>query len=385
MTSFLVILAGGFVKAFVQGVLTAALAFMAAMPGVGSAYLSAFAGIGAASQIVSSLASGFVAERLGLRRVLVSSGVLSVGAALLFLVSSGGSAWMAANVAKGLFFGIAAALLPVLMAATVPVGRIGRASGAFQLSQQVGGVSGAFAGAVVAGVWGASPAKALRADFVLMAVPALAFLLLAARMKVADAFLRARTSCEEGRCGLAGCGRAVLFMVFMSACGVGTLLEYSVLIFARRGLEVAAASGFFVLVNVLCIGAVALSTSLAGRLGETVRVRLGAVGMVVGLSGAGFAHGWSFSGAIALAAVSFSFGPGACAWGLVPRLIAPQFRTRGTAIAIVAGQLVSLLLTTAFLPVMDCLGLATWLGCFGIIALLMALGAGVIGRKILPV
>ena len=43
-----VVLSGGFLKSFNQGLLTAALACLALQPGVDSVYLSAFAGIGAA-------------------------------------------------------------------------------------------------------------------------------------------------------------------------------------------------------------------------------------------------------------------------------------------------------------------------------------------------
>lgn len=381
--AFPVIVAGGFAKSFVQGLLTAALVFMAVTPGVGSGYLAVFAGVGAASQILSSLVSAFLVERLGLRRVIVASGVLSFGSAVLFFGTSGGVSWVVANVAKGLFFGVAAAVLPVLMTATVPPDLIGRASGLFQMSQQVGGVSGALAGAAVAAVVGDAPAKALRTDFILMAVPALVFLLLSVRMRGVVTAGCGQAPRKWGDIGWTACGRAVLFMVFMSACGVGTVLEYSVLLLARHGLDAAAASGMSVIVSVLCIGAVALSALLAVRLCESARVRIGAVGMAVGLTGAAFAHGWLFAGAIALAAASFSFGPGTCAWGLVPRLIAPRYRTRGTAFAIVTGQLVSLLLTTAFLPIMDRLGLGFWLVCFGIISTVMVFGASVFERKVL--
>ena len=381
--ALLVIVAGGFAKAFVQGLLAAALVFMAVTPGVGSGYLAVFAGLGAASQIISSLVSAFLAERFGLRRVIVASGVLLFGSAVLFFVTSGGISWMVANVTKGLFFGVAAAVLPVLMTATVSSDHIGRASGMFQLSQQVGGVSGALAGAAVAALGGDAPAKALRTDFILMAVPALAFLLLSVGMRDAVVPGCGQTPRKRGEIRWTACGSAVLFMVFMSACGVGTILEYSVLLLARHGFDAAAASGMSVLVSVLCIAAVALSASLAVRMRESTRVRIGAVGMAVGLTGAALAHGWPFAVAVALAAVSFSFGPGTCAWGLVPRLITPRYRTRGTAMAIVAGQLVSLLLTTAFLPVMDRLGLGFWLVCFGIISAIMALGASVLEKKVL--
>ena len=375
-----VVLSGGFLKSFNQGILTAALACLALLPGVDSAYLSAFAGIGAASQILSSFAAGSVAGRFGLRKTLFAVVALAVLSVVLFCVPGDRTGWVCGNVAKGFSFGLIAVLMPVILASGGNRAEADRASGAFQLSQQVGGILGALAGAAFAYVWRNDPAAALRADFLAMAVPAVLFLL-AIRNFGGEGAVAVRKEEPARKLHLAACGQSVLFMVFMSACGVGTVMEYLAVVFLRRGLDLSGSCAVSAVVSALPVAAVVLSTALAVRMDAFRRVALGALGMAAGLSLAAFARGTLFATCLALASVSFAFGPGACAWGIVPRLIAPPYRARGTSVAIVSGQLVSLALTTAFLPSLDRLGLGTVLAAFAIMSAVMAIVVTAMGRK----
>ena len=375
-----VVLSGGFLKSFNQGILTAALACLALLPGVDSAYLSVFAGIGAASQILSSLAAGSVVERFGVRKTLFAVVALAGLSVVLYCIVGGRTGWVCGNIAKGFYFGLIAILMPIILASGGSRAEADRASGAFQLSQQVGGILGALAGAAFAYVWRDDPAAALRADFLAMAVPAVLFLLVIRGFGGEEAVV-VRKDEPVRKLHLAACGPAVLFMVFMSACGVGTVMEYLSVVFLRRGLDLSGSCAVSAVVFALTVAAVALSTALAVRMDAFRRVALGALGMAVGLSGAAFARGTHFAACLALASVSFSFGPGACAWGVVPRLIASPYRARGTSVAIVSGQLVSLALTTAFLPALDRLGLETVLVAFAIMSGVMAIVVTAMGRK----
>ena len=375
-----VVLSGGFLKSFNQGLLTAALACLALQPGVDSVYLSAFAGIGAASQILSSFAAGSVAERFGLRKALFAVAALAVLSAVLLCVSGSKPGWVCGNVAKGFSFGLIAVLMPVILASGGSRAGTDRASGAFQLSQQIGGILGALTGATFAYVWRNNPAAALRADFLAMAVPAVPFLL-AIRGFGGGAATVVRKERPVRKLHLAACVPAVLFMVFMSACGIGTVMEYLAVVFLRRGLDLSGSCAVSAAVHLLPVAAVVLSTALAVRMNAFRRVALGALGMAVGLLGAAFAHGTFFAVCLALASVSFAFGPGACAWGIVPRLISSPYRACGTSVAIVSGQLVSLVLTTMFLPALDWLGLETVLAAFAIMSAAMAVVAVAGGRK----
>lgn len=374
-----VVLSGGFLKSFNQGILTAALACLALMPGVDSAYLSVFAGIGAASQILFSFVAGSVVERFGLRKTLFAVVALAGLSVVLFCVPSK-PGWISGNVAKGFYFGLIAVLMPVILAAGGNRAAADRASGAFQLSQQVGGVLGGAMGAAVAYVWRDDPAAALRADFLAMAVPVVIFLL-AIRGFGGEGAVVVRKEGAARRLHLPACGSAVLFMVFVSACGVGTVMEYLAVVFLRRGLDLSGSCAVSAAVSALPVVAVVLSTALAVRMDAFRRVALGAFGMVVGLSGAAFVRGVPFAACLALASVAFAFGPGACAWGIVPRMISPPYRARGTSVAIVSGQLVSLALTTTFLSALDRLGLGTVLVAFAIMSAVMMIVVTAMGRK----
>lgn len=370
---------GGVLKSFNQGLLGAALAFMAIAPGVSTRYIALFAGIGAVSQILSSLIVGWVAERFGFGRTLRLTAVVAVLSVVLFILPGGSATWLCGNVAKGMYFGVVAAFLPVVLSVIVPHEKVGRASGLFQLSQHIGGILGALSGAAVAWGFGSDPLTALRVDFLLMVLPAVLFAVSLKDVRKLP-LMHQPTNTPSFRC-LPACGAAILFMVLMSACGVGTVREYLAVVFMRRGLALFDSCSISAVVSVVSVSAVLLSTALAGRTSEFHRVVLGAVGMTVGLSGAAFAEDFLFVSFLSLASVSFAFGPGACAWGIVPQLIAPPFRTRGTAVAIVAGQAVSLVLTTSFLPALERLGLGSVLVAFAIMSTAMAVVAVVWGKK----
>ena len=361
---------GGVLKSFNQGLLGAALAFMAIAPGVSTRFIAVFAGIGAVSQILSSLIIGWVAERFGFGRTLRLTAIVAVFSVVLFCLPGGSLPWLCGNVAKGMYFGVVAAFLPVVLSVVVPHEKVGRASGLFQLSQHVGGILGALSGAAVAWGFGSDPLLALRVDFLLMALPAVLF---AVSLKGVREFSLTHPPADvPSPCCLPACAAAILFMALMSACGVGTVREYLAVVFVRRGLSLSGSCSISAVVSVMSVAVVVLSTALSGRTRALHRVAIGAVGMAIGLSGAAFAEGCLFVGALSLASVSFAFGPGACAWGIVPQLMPLPFRTRGTSVAIVAGQLVSLVLTTSFLPLLDCVGLSACLSVFAIMSVTMA-------------
>ena len=367
---------GGVLKSFNQGLLGAALAFMSIAPGVSTRFIALFAGIGAVAQILSSLVVGWVAERFGFGRTLRLTAVVAVLSVVLFCLPGGSAPWLCGNVVKGMYFGVVAAFLPVVLSVVVPQEKVGRASGLFQLSQHAGGILGALSGAAVAWGFDSDPLAALRVDFLLMALPAALFAASLKGMRELP-LTRPPADAPSSRC-LPACAAAVVFMVLMSACGVGTVREYLAVVFVRRGLALADSCSISAVVSSVSVAAVVLSTALAGRMSAFHRVAIGAVGMAIGLSGAAFANGFPFVAFLSLASVSFAFGPGACAWGIVPQLMPPPFRTRGTSAAIVAGQLVSLVLTTSFLPVLDRVGLSACLVAFAIMSALMAVVAALL-------
>ena len=129
--------------------------------------------------------------------------------------------------------------------------------------------------------------------------------------------------------------------------------------------------------SVLTIVPALFAKTLIDRAGRRFLMRIGTVGIFVGMSGCGFAFalsggdvltptalGFAFAGFYLLASLSFTFGPASCAWAVVPEILPGRFRAKGMSIALLSNQGATFLITTFFLPVAERYGYASWFWFF---------------------
>lgn len=378
-----VVVAGGFLKSYIEGLLAAVVGLLIVSPAVGDLGVSLFLGVGSAAHIVFTLMSGFLVRKTGVRRLMIASAVLPAVAVVFYVLPTFGVvSLIAGNAIKGVSFGILTAVSPLLIVEGAEVRCRGRGSALFQLSMQIGLVAGALIGAGVAGLFGHRPAWAIDIDFLLMLLPASVYL--AAVLRLPD-FTRG----DAGRCypqkahgkDLRAILPAVGFMVLMSASGIGAVMNYSVVLLADAGFMGASANLVDALLRMFSIVAVVGAVGLVDRIGRVSLLQTGVCLMVLGFAGAALTSGWAFAASLLLAVSAFSGGFGVCAWVVVPELLPTNVRAQGTSLALVAGQITTCVMITFFPQVRTCCGGASVFWLFAAVSAVSFFYFGIIRQK----
>ena len=171
------VVVGGFLKSYIEGLLAAAVAFLFVLPGIGAWGTSLFLCVGSIAHIAFTLASGFLVRRIGVRRLIVVAAALPIVAVCFYVLPSCGIVPLAiGNAIKGSSFGILTAVSPLLIVEKTEEERRGRGSAFFQLSMQIGSVVGALLGAGVSALFRQRLQLAIDIDFMLMLLPVALFL-----------------------------------------------------------------------------------------------------------------------------------------------------------------------------------------------------------------
>ena len=345
-----VVVAGGFLKSYIEGLLAAAVAFLFVLPGIGARGVSLFLCVGSIAHIAFTLAFGFLVRRMGVRRLMVVAAVLPIVAVCFYVLPSCGIVPLAiGNAIKGSSFGILTAVSPLLIVEKTEAERRGRGSAFFQLSMQIGSVVGALLGAGVSALFRQRLKLALDIDFMLMLLPVVLFLPLAVRLPESEVAVRApgvsfRMLLSRLRVVLPAVG----FMILMSATGVGTVMNYAVVVLNDAGFEGATANLVDALMRALSIVAVIVAACVVDRVGRMRLLRASAVLMAVGFAGAAMTSGAAFAVFLLFAVMSFSGGFGACAWAVVPEMLPSDVRAQGTSLALFAGQIATCAMIAGF-------------------------------------
>ena len=111
-----VVVAGGFLKSYIEGLLAAVVGLLIVSPAVGDLGVSLFLGVGSAAHIVFTLMSGFLVRKTGVRRLMIASAVLPAVAVVFYVLPTFGVvSLIAGNAIKGVSFGILTAVSPLLI------------------------------------------------------------------------------------------------------------------------------------------------------------------------------------------------------------------------------------------------------------------------------
>ena len=344
------VVVGGFLKSYIEGLLAAAVAFLFVLPGIGAWGTSLFLCVGSIAHIAFTLASGFLVRRIGVRRLIVVAAALPIVAVCFYVLPSCGIVPLAiGNAIKGSSFGILTAVSPLLIVEKTEEERRGRGSAFFQLSMQIGSVVGALLGAGVSALFRQRLQLAIDIDFMLMLLPVALFLPLAMRLpECGPAACVPSVSFKMSFSRLRVVLPAVGFMMLMSATGVGTVVNYAVVVLNGAGFVGATANLVDALMRALSIVAVIVAAGVVDRVGRMRLLRASVVIMAAGFVGAAMTSGATFAVFLLFAVMAFSGGFGACAWAVVPEMLPKDVRAQGTSLALFAGQIVTCAMITGF-------------------------------------
>ena len=155
---------------------------------------------------------------------------------------------------------------------------------------------------------------------------------------------------------------AVVILACNQTTGINSVLNYTVTIFQKTGMQGAFANVSDVAIKVMNCVMTVVACALVDRKGRKFLLKLGTSGIIVGLCGVGsiflaISKGWvAASMATGVLATAFFFmfigfyavGPGVCVWLALTELMPTRIRANGMAIAMIINQGVSALIATVF-------------------------------------
>lgn len=361
--NLLVPMLGAFASGAFPALIASALVFYEVFPGVSLRDVSLVASVSFFGKVVASVCGGRLSGRLGRAVAIRLSGVLSVAGAVLSVF--GGRSFVAAVAGVGLegfALGLFSILLPLHLIETQPVDQHGRSSAGYQFANAAGMLAGAFTGMLVAAK-GAGPSEAIWLDFLSFLPIAVLFMVLSFCLKGDD-----RPSGPNPRRGsrlrphAQSLFRAVALLSLTSAMGIGAIACSSVLLLQRAGLEGASSNGVYLLTGFVSLAAAGLSVLVQRRISRLAALRIGGAGVAASLVLMSAAFGrlpsCCFAAALLLYAGLFAFGPGAAAWTIAGEILPQEIRAKGMSLSILANQVVTAVLTAAFLPLAAHVGFA---------------------------
>ena len=155
---------------------------------------------------------------------------------------------------------------------------------------------------------------------------------------------------------------AVVILACNQTTGINSVLNYTVTIFQKTGMQGAFANMSDVAIKIVNCVMTVVACALVDRKGRKFLLKLGTGGIIVGLCGVGsvflaISKGWcaaSMTTGIVATAFFFMFigffavGPGVCVWLALTELMPTRIRANGLAIAMIINQGVSAGIATVF-------------------------------------
>ena len=155
---------------------------------------------------------------------------------------------------------------------------------------------------------------------------------------------------------------AVVILACNQTTGINSVLNYTVTIFQKTGMQGAFANMSDVAIKIVNCVMTVVACALVDRKGRKFLLKLGTGGIIVGLCGVGsvflaISKGWcaaSMTTGIVATAFFFMFigffavGPGVCVWLALTELMPTRIRANGMAIAMIINQGVSAGIATVF-------------------------------------
>ena len=340
---------GGLLYGIDVGVIAAALPYIEKTSSYTPTQLSLVVAAVLLGSVISSLFAGMLAEWLGRKKVIIISALLFTLSIPVICFSDGmgdaGSGFamlMCGRILQGASAGLVGVVVPMYLAECLDADSRGKGTGMFQFLLTVGLVFAAIIGLVTTWLVGAADnADTSMADKVMAwktifwcsALPGLILFLGAFRLKESPRWLYRRGRKDEARISLAANNGeeaanaileemialdkaeqaekaalreaargdsllqrkyvipfilAVVILACTQATGINSVLNYSVKIFQQAGLEGETANIADFCIKVVNMLMTIVAVSLVDRKGRKFLLKMGTLGIIVGLAGVGF-------------------------------------------------------------------------------------------------
>ena len=391
---------GGLLYGIDFGIIAVSMPYIKALKIYTDAEVSLIVGAVMFGGILASASAGILCDLLGRKRMIVAAAALFLLAVPVVCFSGTSLAIMlTGRTLQGMSAGYMAVVMPMYLADILPPDLRGRGTGIFQLFLGIGLVTAAAVGILIAAIFGAadaSPAQvadsaksvAWRVNFWWTLLPVAVLFAGSLFLDESPVWLkmkdgRASTVDHEAVQAVPhGQGSllqrkyvvpfvlAVLVLTFNKTIGMSSIVAYAVSLFQKAGLSGSLANVGDLALKGTNLVVTLLAVALVDKKGRTWLLKIGTMGMTIGLAiiGALFLaveKGWMAasptSGFITLAAflamqTFYSLGPGICVWLVLSELMPARIRANGMAIALFANQFVAWGLASSFFPMVNAWG-----------------------------
>ena len=418
---FLLIMAGlgGLLYGVDVGVIAAALPYIEKTSTFTQNEIGWIVGMALWGSLPSSLVAGLLAEWFGRKKMIIAS-------ALLFLVSipvicasgffEGGNFWMmvGGRAMQGAAAGLFGVIVPMYLAECLDADSRGKGTGMFQLLLTIGLVFVAVIGFCVTSIVGSADletvstvakTRAWQFIFLFSCIPGIILFLGAFKLKESSRWLYRRGRKDEALASLsANNGEekakeilaemiaadeaaaaekqknaaatdsllqkkyvvpfvlAVVILACNQTTGINSVLNYTVTIFQKTGMQGAFANVSDVAIKIMNCVMTVVACALVDKKGRKFLLKLGTGGIILGLCGVGaiflaISKQWvaaSMTTGVLATVFFFMFiafyavGPGVCVWLALTELMPTRIRANGMAIAMIINQGVSAGIATVF-------------------------------------
>ena len=422
---FLLVMAGlgGLLYGVDVGVIAAALPYIERTSTFTQDEIGWIVGMALWGSLPSSMVAGLLAEWFGRKKMIIASALLFLVSIPVICASGffeGGSFWMmvGGRAMQGAAAGLFGVIVPMYLAECLDADSRGKGTGMFQLLLTIGLVFVAVIGFCVTYYVGdtrsvpvATPAqiaswvRAWQTIFLVSSIPGIILFLGAFRLKESSRWLYKKGRKDEALASLAANNgeekaRGILaemiaadeaaaaekaknvmatdsllqkkyvvpflLAVVILACnqttGINSVLNYTVTIFQKTGMQGAFANVSDVAIKIVNCVMTVVACALVDKRGRKFLLKLGTSGIILGLCGVGtiflaISKGWvaaSMTTGVLATLFFFMFiafyavGPGVCVWLALTELMPTRIRANGMAIAMIINQGVSAGIATVF-------------------------------------
>jgi len=348
------------------------------------------------SAAIAGLFAGWLAERLGRKRVMLLAAAIAAFACLPICLVGGYYPFYAGRVLQGIAAGLIGVVVPMYLAESLDAANRGKGAGVFQFMDVIGilfcslvgvGVVNAIGGPNDPATTEAAKNTAWRIVFWTSAAPAILFFLGALGLDESPVWLAKRSQAPQtpkaDRAAAAAdpllqrkyilpFALSVAILACNQATGCNAIQYFALKMFIDAGLGDSVANYANVALWGVMLAMTAVGCVLVDRKGRKFLLNIGTVGMVVADVGAGLVFlalakgslapslvsGWLAVAGIALFIASFSIGPGVVVWLALSELMPNRIRANGMAIGLFINMMVAYLISDVFLQLVEKWGYA---------------------------